>query len=508
MTRGFLDGRLRLAAAPLTLLALLGAQAAWAPQASPTLWLLLGCLFGAALAWRRSPHDDRATAESFRHLIENAPDFVTLTDANGQVRFRSAALQHFLGPQAEGLRKAPVHPEDVPKDAALFAEALSTPGAVRIADLRVRRRDGEWRSLEVVVRNLLHEPQVRGLLVYSRDVTDRKRAEVRQELRVQAARLLSTSARVSEAMPRLLRLLCEGLGLAAGAAILPGPDGAKTFTWPSEAGPAADTLRLAREVALGGDTWAAGAVAVPIRVASGLLGAQAFSTQGRSVLEPGLLELLSELGLQVGQLLARDRAEETLRRREDRFRALVEDSADGIALFDAEGRIQWTGANTAILGYDRHEVEGRRVADLVHHEDLQRLEAFFDEVPGDPSRFVTVQFRLQHKDGSWRWLEGSLRNLLQNPAVRGVVANYRDVTLQRRLQDDLVRAAAEWRLTFDAIASPVLVVRPPSTLVRLNDAGQALAGRAFDALVGHDLVELGEGEPWRTAAVLAQQVGV
>jgi PAS domain S-box-containing protein len=69
----------------------------------------------------------------------------------------------------------------------------------------------------------------------------------------------------------------------------------------------------------------------------------------------------------------------------------------------------------------------------------------------------------------------------------------------------LRRSALEWRLTFDALASPLLLLEPDGHVVRLNEAARELAGVSFEAAVHHPLSVLGEGEPWRSVRGLLSQ---
>jgi PAS domain S-box-containing protein len=134
-------------------------------------------------------------------------------------------------------------------------------------------------------------------------------------------------------------------------------------------------------------------------------------------------------------------AEEAARGLEERFRAVVEQVADGIALIAADGTIVFASrATQRLLGYEPEELIGHSCPELVHPEDLRRLHTQFREAIKAPGREFTAEYRYRHKDGSYRLMDGAAINRLDDPAVRAVVVTYRDVTDRRALEAQLAQA--------------------------------------------------------------------
>ena len=132
------------------------------------------------------------------------------------------------------------------------------------------------------------------------------------------------------------------------------------------------------------------------------------------------------------------RGEEALRTSEARFRALTEHSTDMILVFDAQKRVQyWSRSAEETLGWKADEVLGRTLQDLriIYPDDAPLLEEAQHATDSGVREALPVTVRHRHRDGSWRLVEGSGRSLLDDPAVRGVVVNARDVTEQRRLEE-------------------------------------------------------------------------
>jgi two-component system cell cycle sensor histidine kinase/response regulator CckA len=130
-----------------------------------------------------------------------------------------------------------------------------------------------------------------------------------------------------------------------------------------------------------------------------------------------------------------------LQKSEARFRALIENSIDVTAILDADMRVQYVSPSvTRILGYLADELTGSASLDFVHPEDAPVLGRLFAREIEDPSLMETDQFRARHKDGGWRVMDAVALNLLQDPAVRGIVVTARDVTARRALEERLKQA--------------------------------------------------------------------
>jgi diguanylate cyclase (GGDEF)-like protein/PAS domain S-box-containing protein len=141
------------------------------------------------------------------------------------------------------------------------------------------------------------------------------------------------------------------------------------------------------------------------------------------------------------------RAKEEIRISGARFQALIEHSSDGITVTDADGNIVYDSPSvTAMLGYDDGERIGRPSSDFIHADDVPLIINTFEKLSG-ASRNETVEVRLHRKDGDFRWAEVHLSNLLDQPDVAGIVANFRDVTERRQLESRLAHQAFHDDLT-------------------------------------------------------------
>jgi PAS domain S-box-containing protein len=115
--------------------------------------------------------------------VEHSSEIVKIVDSDGTLRYVSPAFERVLGYDSEeaiGTMNVLdyVHPDDLPHVLEETEKALSEGGiSTNKAEYRFRHKDGSWRWMESVGTYLLDDPQVGGVVVTSRDVTERKEAE-------------------------------------------------------------------------------------------------------------------------------------------------------------------------------------------------------------------------------------------------------------------------------------------------------------------------------------------
>lgn len=126
--------------------------------------------------------------------------------------------------------------------------------------------------------------------------------------------------------------------------------------------------------------------------------------------------------------------------KERRFRALVEKSTDAVVVIDTDGKPNYVSPSVStVLGYTEAEAYRRNLFNLIHSEDLPMVENDFKAVLNKPGEPIKVHIsRILHKDGSWRWIESTLTNLLDDAHVNGIVNNFRDITERKEFEDRIL----------------------------------------------------------------------
>ena len=134
----------------------------------------------------------------YRSLIENSADVVSIFDQNLVRRYTSPGVEQVLGFKPEELLGKSglelIHPEDIPDLVQIVKQLIQNPASVISGTFRIRHRNGAWHAMESVARNLLANPAVSGIVLNSRDVTQRRSAE--SEVKNQRRRLDNIVANV------------------------------------------------------------------------------------------------------------------------------------------------------------------------------------------------------------------------------------------------------------------------------------------------------------------------
>jgi diguanylate cyclase (GGDEF)-like protein/PAS domain S-box-containing protein len=163
------------------------------PWTDPMSGLVIGALLVTALVVLRQVltvrENLRLLAETaarhnearFRSLVQHSSDVILVTRTDGTIRFASPSAARVMGYDPAKLVRQVVpdllHPEDRDRASTFFRDAASSPGVTGPAEWRFRQADGSWLHGEVLATNLLHDSTVKGIVLNTRDVSERKRLE-------------------------------------------------------------------------------------------------------------------------------------------------------------------------------------------------------------------------------------------------------------------------------------------------------------------------------------------
>jgi PAS domain S-box-containing protein len=140
---------------------------------------------------RAAEEAQRRAGDRFRSLIEHSSDVITILDEQGRQTYESPSVERVLGyrpGEHEGAsRLSHVHPEDAAAVRDALGSVAGRAGATTSFEYRIRARDGGWRIVESIATNRLHDPAVLGVVVNTRDITERRRAQA--DLRATTSRL-------------------------------------------------------------------------------------------------------------------------------------------------------------------------------------------------------------------------------------------------------------------------------------------------------------------------------
>jgi len=137
---------------------------------------------------------------------------------------------------------------------------------------------------------------------------------------------------------------------------------------------------------------------------------------------------------------------------ERRLLALTEHARDIIHVAGADGRIQYvSGGVRNSLGYTSEERESSHVFEHIHPDDYAVLHTQYQQLAAGEITGFSREFRIRHKDGSYRWMESRYVSAFDNPLIGGVVINSRDITERKLAEFKLAQREEVFRLAADAV---------------------------------------------------------
>ena len=183
----------------------------------------------------------------------------------------------------------------------------------------------------------------------------------------------------------------------------------------------------------------------------------------------------------------REQATIALARSEDRFRRLLLNAADAVVVLDEAGTIVFaTEAIETLTGYAVDELLGRRDAGvLVQPEDIARIHADRDgRLPDNEGGDLRADMRVHHRDGTLRWCQVSVTNLLDDPVIEGIVVNVHDITERREAEANVASAEARFRTLVQHAADGIIVLGVDAQCQYVSPSYERLTGHRAELLVG------------------------
>ncbi len=125
----------------------------------------------------------------------------------------------------------------------------------------------------------------------------------------------------------------------------------------------------------------------------------------------------------------RKKMEETIKENEEYFRALLQNSSDAISILDMNGRIIFENSpKNKIFEFSIDELIDKPIFDIVHPDDIEHFKEFFKDVLKNPQTQIKREYRCLHKNKKWIYVESIFSNQLENPFIKGIIVNSRDIS--------------------------------------------------------------------------------
>jgi PAS domain S-box-containing protein len=200
-----------------------------------------------------------------------------------------------------------------------------------------------------------------------------------------------------------------------------------------------------------------------------------------------------ELRVRIGRIAETKRLEEAGRSAERRYRILVQNSNDIITAFDFDGNILYLSPSIEwLLGYKPEDRIGKNIFhnSIVHPDDIAAKRGFFEKALSRPGVPITANFRLRHRDGSHRHIEAVGTNLLEDPDVGAITANYRDITARMQMESALRQTEERFRVLVEAAECMIVMLRPDRSIAYFSPFAEHLTGYRAAEILGQNYVPL------------------
>ena len=369
------------------------------------------------------------TEKRFRTLTENGIEGNIILNQDGEATYISPTIEKLLGYSVAEIKRLDVftlaHPNDRDSILETWHKMKLNPQMPIIGKpARFIHKDGTWHLVKYTLTNFLNDSEINGVVNNFWDITETKDAE---------DKLLLTQFAIDNAGDAVCWVDWEGRLINANQATI------NMLGYTKE-----ELLKLSvsdfdclyeREKYLLHFQELRQKKSIVLETIHRTKDGREIQVEIRSnYIQYGDKELNCAFGRDITE---RKKIEQQIKNNEKFFRALVETGADAVALLTAEGKPFYVSPTIEkVLGYTEAETLQLELFSLFHPDEITWAISVWEQVLKNPGLPIVVRpSRMMHKDGNWRWLEGTLTNLLDDPAVNGIVDNFRDVTQRKTTEE-------------------------------------------------------------------------
>ncbi len=458
-------------------------------------------------------------------IVDSSDDAIIGKTLDGIITIWNRGAQELYGYSAEeavgkpiSILVPPEHPDEVPSS---LERVWQGERVERYETVHVTRA-GRRLDISLTVSPINDsEGNVVGASTIARNITERKEAERRLAAQHAVTRILAESATLGDATPRILQVLCESLRWEYGelwsldrqACV---PQRVRTWHVPSvdltQFDEVARQHTFSRGVGLHGRVWESGepawiidaaedanfprasvaakaglrgAVAFPILLGGEVLGVLGF--YGQEIQEPDgeVLQMMSNIGSQIGQFMERKQAQEALRRSEERLRSIVTNAPVVLFALDCEGVFTLSeGKGLKALGLEPGQLVGLSAFE-VYREVPRIVEAIRRALAGEEFSVIVETAGLIFET----WFSPVL--LGESGEVADVIGVAMDITQRKRAEEEHERLSRQSELILNSAGEGIFGLDRQGRTRFANPAAAAMLGYELEELIGrcqHDLI--------------------
>ncbi|MBN2018141.1 MAG: PAS domain S-box protein [Candidatus Cloacimonetes bacterium] len=169
-------------------------------------------------------------------------------------------------------------------------------------------------------------------------------------------------------------------------------------------------------------------------------------------------DILSNVSNQIALMIQKKNIDDALRASEEKYRKLIKNSNDILVIIDENAKELYVSESVErIIGYSPEAFLGTSGFDHIHKDDVEPMREKLNQLLKYPDKKVRNVYRHRHKDGHWVYLEAIGTNYLNDPKIKGIVLNIRDIT-ERRKADEALRESEEKYRTIVSSMSDIILL--------------------------------------------------
>ncbi|MBN1663134.1 MAG: PAS domain S-box protein [Deltaproteobacteria bacterium] len=385
-------------------------------------------------ARKKSDEAIRRAEKRFRSLIEKASDLIAIIDIKGAIRYASPSCESVLDYKMDELLGKKVrdfiHPDDLRIMNPFISEGILSAEPFYL-ELRLRHKNGSWRTFETISRDLFDQPEIGGMIVNARDITERKQAEEAQKMSEKLYRAIfentGTAMLIIEKDNRI-SLANKTAFEISGYSV---DEGKKFKNW-SELITKESIQNIAEHLQnMGNDVRGKRYYEVQLITRTGEIKDIFLLVDNIEGTDQRIASIMDVTDIRMAQ--------RALQESEAKYRLLVENASEGIFIIQ-DNIIKFPNHSTiATTGYSEDELAQLPFTALVHPDDLDHATATLIKQLKGKKPAGQTSFRMITKTGEVLWAElQAVETLWQGkPALINFVRN---ITEQKKLESLLIQA--------------------------------------------------------------------
>jgi PAS domain S-box-containing protein len=192
-----------------------------------------------------------------------------------------------------------------------------------------------------------------------------------------------------------------------------------------------------------------------------------------------------------------EQSEAERKRAEEKFRLLVMNSSDITGIVDPDGKQRYI-SDTAerITGFPASELASKNISEVIHPDDLLRILEAFQGCLAHPDKLLRAEYRHIHKTKGWVYVEAIGQNFIDDPNIRGVITNVRDITNRKKAEEALKLSEITYREIFNTVNDAIWVHDiETGEFLDVNNAVTEIFGYSVNEAMNLNIEDISSGVP-------------